>query len=75
MYNFGLSNIYPSSGSMNGGTLLTATGTGFSATTKFLFGDKEAEDVTLVSSTKITCKTPSVGSVVEVVNNGAGGCF
>ena len=61
---------------MAGGTLVTISGTGFSADNKVLFGDVQASSVVVVSSTQITAVSPaySVGAGVDVVvqnQNGA----
>ena len=71
--------ISPTQGSMDGGTLITITGEGFSA--------EEPEDnvitlgefpcnVVMATSTQIVCGTGSSGTVHEVTNQGwdEGGC-
>lgn len=62
----------PTSGSISGGTFVTilGSGTGFVDGDRVLFGRSECTDVTVVSATRITCRTPplSAGTVdVSVV--------
>ncbi len=63
--------ISPSSGSANGGTAVTITGTGFLSGASVTLGGTAATGVTVVSSTSITATTPShaVGPVDVVVTN------
>ena len=71
-----ISSISPSSGSTNGGTAVTITGTNFSSGATVTFGGTAASNVTVVSSTSITATTPAhaAGAVSVVVSdsNGSG---
>gem|GEM_PF-1342349 len=58
--------ISPSSGPQEGGTLLTITGTGFGGTVNVTIGGVPARDVTLNTSTTITCTTPGSTSWGDV---------
>ena len=66
-----VSAISPTSGSANGGTAVTITGTGFLGGATVKLGGSSATGVTVVSSTSITATTPahSSGSVNVVVTN------
>jgi len=66
-----ITNISPNSGTKDGGTVVTITGSNFTATTVVNFGVNSASSVTLVSDTTITCVTPagSAGQVDVVVSN------
>jgi IPT/TIG domain len=63
--------ISPSSGSLNGGTALTITGTGFLAGATVTVDGTSATSVVVVSSTSITCVTPAgaIGAATVVVTN------
>ena len=63
--------VSPSSGSDNGGTLVTITGTNFVSGAAATFGGTDASDVTVVSSTSITATTPAAtaGTVTVLVTN------
>jgi hypothetical protein len=63
--------ISPTSGSSNGGTALTITGTGFLAGATVSLGGTAATGITVVSSTKITATAPAhaAGAVNVVVTN------
>jgi len=73
-----VTNVTPADGSTSGGTPVTLTGTDFTGvgTTTVTFGTTPATNVNVVSSTQITCTTPShaAGAVdVTVANsNGSG---
>ena len=71
-----ISTISPSSGTINGGTAVTITGTNFAAGATVSFGGTAASNVTVVSSTSITATTPvhaagAVNVVVSDVNGSA----
>ena len=71
-----LSGISPSSGTPGGGELLTITGTGFmSDPLQVLLGSTPCTDVTVVSSTEITCLAPAGtdGETVSVSVQNRGG--
>ena len=63
--------ILPTSGSSNGGTSVTITGTGFAAGATVKFGGTAATNVAVGSSTSITATTPAhaAGAVDVVVTN------
>ena len=63
--------ITPNSGSANGGSSVTITGTGFSAGATVQLGGATAANVVAVSSTSITATTPAhaAGAVDVVVKN------
>ncbi len=65
--------VSPTSGFTTGGTVLTIIGTGFSVGDTVTVGGTSATSVTVVSSTKITCNTPSgtTGAAKDVVLNGS----
>ena len=69
-----VSSVSPNSGSTNGGTSVTITGTNFSAGATVTFGGTAASNVNLVSSTSITATTPAhaAGAVNVVVTNSGG---
>lgn len=54
-----LTAISPGSGSTNGATLVTLTGSGFGSDTSVKFSDSDCEAVTAVSSQQLTCLTPA----------------
>lgn len=54
-----VSSISPTSGTANGGTSVTITGSNFSGATGVSIGGAAATGVTVVNSTSITCTTPS----------------
>jgi hypothetical protein len=64
--------VLPFSGPAVGGTLLTLTGTGFSAGASVTVGGSVCTSVSVVSSTQITCTSPagSVGVASVVVTSG-----
>ncbi|HKT69833.1 MAG TPA: IPT/TIG domain-containing protein, partial [Terriglobales bacterium] len=66
-----VSSVSPSSGSTNGGTGVTITGTNFSAGATVTFGGTTASNVNLVSGTSITATTPAhaAGAVTVTVTN------
>jgi hypothetical protein len=66
--------VSPNSGSAGGGTGVTITGTNFASGATVTFGGSAATNVTVVSSTSITAKTPShgAGTVSVVVKNSDG---
>ena len=54
-----ISSVSPTSGTHNGGTTVTITGAHFTKVTAVKFGTTSAATFTVVSSTKITVKTPA----------------
>src|SRR6185436_12254133 len=66
-----VSAITPTSGTANGGTAVTITGTGFLAGATVKLGGTSATGVTVVNSTSITATTPAhaAGAVSVVVTN------
>jgi len=62
-----VTHISPSSGPHAGGTTVTITGTGFTGATKVLFSGTAATHVTVVSSTKITARSPAESAGVRNV--------
>jgi hypothetical protein len=66
--------ISPASGSTNGGTAVTITGTNFAAGDSVTFGGTAATNVIVVSGTSITATTPphSAGAVNVVVTDSSG---
>ena len=66
-----VSSISPNSGTANGGTTVTITGTGFLSGATVSLGGTAATGVTVVSSTSITATTPAhaAGAVNVVVTN------
>jgi hypothetical protein len=66
-----VTSISPNSGTMNGGTAVAITGTGFQAGTTVSLGGTPATGVTVASSTSITATTPAhaAGAVDVVVSN------
>ena len=66
-----VSAINPTSGTANGGTAVTITGTGFLAGATVKLGGTAATGVTVVNSTSITATTPAhaAGAVSVVVTN------
>ena len=66
-----VTSISPNSGTINGGTPVTITGTGFLAGATVKLGGTAATGVTVVSSTSITATTPAhaAGAVSVVVTN------
>ena len=71
-----VSSVSPNSGSSNGGTTVTITGSNFVSGATVTFGGTAASNVTVVSSTSITATTPvhAAGAVNVVVSdsNGSG---
>jgi hypothetical protein len=69
-----ISKISPNSGSSNGGTAVTITGTNFIAGATVTFGGTAATNVIVVSSTSITATTPAhaAGAVNVVVTDSSG---
>jgi hypothetical protein len=66
--------VSPNSGSTNGGTAVTITGTNFVSGATVTFGGTAATSVTVVSSTSITATTPAhaAGAVNVVVTDSSG---
>jgi hypothetical protein len=66
-----VSSISPASGLPAGGTAVTITGSGFANNATVSFGGFSATNVSVVSSTSITCKTPphGAGTVSVAVTN------
>jgi IPT/TIG domain len=54
-----ISSVSPTSGTHNGGTTVTITGAHFTKVTSVKFGTTSAATFTVISSTKITVKTPA----------------
>ena len=69
-----VSSVSPNSGSTNGGTAVTITGTNFAAGASVTFGGTAATNVSVASSTSITATTPAhaAGAVNVVVTNSGG---
>ena len=69
-----VSSVSPNSGSSGGATGVTITGTNFLSGATVSFGGTAAANVTVVSSTSITAKTPThaTGAVNVVVTNSDG---
>lgn len=67
-----VSSVSPNSGSTNGGTAVTITGTNFSVGATVTFGGTAATNVSVASSTSITATTPAqtAGAVAVAVNTG-----
>ncbi|MHC5020795.1 MAG: IPT/TIG domain-containing protein [Planctomycetota bacterium] len=70
-----LNSVSPSSGVVDGGTVVTLNGANFDAATEVSFGGSAAERVTVLSSLLATAVTPrgSAGSVAVAVRNSTGG--
>ena len=69
---FEVTNVYPRQGSLEGGTMITITGNGFSTNTKLnvvMFGDTNCK-VQTSTATQITCIMDSLGKVYKVDNQG-----
>jgi hypothetical protein len=60
--------VFPQEGASWGGTLVTVTGSGFFGTPTVRFGTAEATEVTVTSTTSLTCRAPAgtEGSTVHV---------
>ena len=69
-----ITTVSPNSGSINGGTAVTITGTNFIAGATVTFGGTAATNVTVVSGTSITATTPAhaAGAVNVVVTDSSG---
>ncbi len=68
-----VSSVSPNSGSTNGGTPVTITGTNFMGSVAVYFGNTSATGITVVSATEITCNDPAgTGTVNVTVTTGAG---
>jgi len=76
-YTYDAISVDPSSGSISGNTFVTilGSGTSFAAGDRVLFGRTECLDVEVLSSNRITCRTPpgSTGTVDVTVVSGSGG--
>jgi len=59
-----ITNIAPATGPTSGGTPVTITGTNFQSGATVTFGTRAATDVTVVSATSITARTP-IGPATE----------
>ncbi len=70
-----VTSVSPNSGTINGGTAVTITGTNFASGATVTFGGTAATNVNVVSSTSITATTPAhaAGTVNVVVTNTNGG--
>ncbi|HTM89353.1 MAG TPA: IPT/TIG domain-containing protein [Terriglobales bacterium] len=66
-----INSISPASGTANGGTSVTLSGSNFNAGARVTFGGTSAANVTVVNSTSITATTPAhaAGTVNVVVTN------
>jgi len=76
-YTYGIptvTSVSPTSGPDTGGTWVTIKGTDFATGAVVMFGTKSATNVSVGSSTLITCRTPThaVGTVDVVVTTSAG---
>jgi PKD repeat protein len=69
-----LTNISPTYGTVNGGTLVTLTGTDFTGATAVTFGGTSATSYTVISDTQITATTPAhaIGTVTVSVTTPVG---
>lgn len=69
-----VTSISPNSSSVNGGVLVTITGTNFTGATGVTFGGSAGSSLTVVNDTTITVLTParSAGVAVIVVTTGSG---
>jgi len=61
-----LTSISPTSGPSTGGTSVTINGTNLTGATSVTFGANAATDVTVVSATQITAKSPAGSGVADV---------
>jgi hypothetical protein len=70
-----ITDVSPASGSVNGGTPVVISGTGFAPTASVSFGETQAVTVTVLSSTAIIAQSParSVGTALVSVQNPGGG--
>ncbi len=67
-----VSAVSPTSGTTNGGTIVTLTGTNFNLTSTVSFGGRTCMDVLAISSTSLTCTVPSqsaTGPVAIIATN------
>lgn len=69
-----IAGVSPSSGPVEGGTTVTITGANFTLDAQVEFGANAAQDVIVVTPTKLTCTTPagSAGAVDVTVTTAAG---
>ncbi|MDD1690621.1 MAG: IPT/TIG domain-containing protein [Methanoregula sp.] len=69
-----LENISPSSGSMDGGTVVTLTGSGFTGTTDVVFGEKPGTGLKVINDNQLTIITPAsaLGSFPLTITNAYG---
>lgn len=65
--------VEPAEGPTAGGTLVTIAGAGFTSSSVVRFGASEAEDVTYVSPTQLTARSPAGSGVVEITVQTAAG--
>jgi hypothetical protein len=69
-----VTDVSPKSGSADGGTTVTITGTGFTSVTSLVFGGTAVAKYTVDSDTSITATTPAVAAgVVDVLVTTSGG--
>jgi RHS repeat-associated protein len=68
-----VSKVSPTSGSTAGGTTVTVTGHNLSGATTVHFGTKASTKVTVVSSTKLTARSPSGTGTVDITVTTRGG--
>uniref|UniRef100_H2YQB4 Polycystic kidney and hepatic disease 1 (autosomal recessive)-like 1 n=1 Tax=Ciona savignyi TaxID=51511 RepID=H2YQB4_CIOSA len=69
-YAFSVNSMSPSSGSLVGGTTLTLVGTGFTSGATVTLGDVPCSDVTMASTSQLTCVTSSSGTTHTITNKG-----
>ena len=67
-----ITNVFPLQGSLQGGTILTITGTGFGTNTSLVDVDVGNFDcvVSTATNTKINCQIGNAGTIHEVTNLG-----
>ncbi|MGR3932652.1 IPT/TIG domain-containing protein [Streptomyces sp. BRA346] len=68
-----VTSVSPAQGAPAGGTPVTITGSGFTGATAVRFGSSLATNVTVVSSTQITARTPAGTGTVKVTVTGPSG--
>jgi IPT/TIG domain/HYDIN/CFA65/VesB-like, Ig-like domain/Viral BACON domain len=68
-----VTSISPASGSSNGGTNVTITGTGFSSATSVSFGRTPASNFNIVSDAQIIATSPAGSGTVDVTVTSPGG--
>jgi hypothetical protein len=68
-----VASITPSAGPVSGGTVVTITGTGFTAASNVSFGSIPSQSVTFNSATSITAVAPAGSGTQDVTVTSAGG--